>query len=293
MLWLPAGIEVHQVSLPYSNIYGGKDSVNAYFLQNGADALLIDTGKDLDEHRALIEGQWRQLGEPRVAQVLLTHGHTDHVGNARYFGSLFDASVYFPASDLPVLRRTHPVWTPDVQFDDGATISTVLTDIHTIYTPGHSPGHHCFIAAGSRLLFSGDVILPHMPTLIARPDGDMGLYLHSLNTLRDLDADQVAPGHGPVVEDARRRITMLLEHRIRREGEIIGVLRTGPRALDELTDIFYAARPGSAARRRAGKIMLDAHLHRLAATGRAALQGDLWQLVPTDHGHGGVHRDRS
>lgn len=283
MLRLPDGIEVHQVPLPYMNIYGGQDSVNAYFLRSGATALLIDTGKDLDEHRTLIEAYWRQLGEPRISHVLLTHGHTDHAGNARHFGSYFDSSVYLPAADLPVLRRAHPEWTPEAQFEDGATIVTPLTDIHTIHTPGHSPGHHCFVAAGSQLLFSGDMILPHMPALIARPDGDMGMYLHSLNVLRDLDVDQVAPGHGPVVDHARRRITTLLEHRIRREGEIIGVLRTGPRTLDELTDIFYAARPGSDARRRAGTIMLDAHLHKLAATGRAALQDERWQLVATQH----------
>lgn len=291
MLRLPAGIEVHQVPLPYVNIYGGQDSVNAYFLRRGANALLIDTGKDLPEHRELIEAYWRQLGEPRVSHVLLTHGHTDHAGNARHFGKRFGADVYLPAADLHVLRRAHPEWTPEVLFAHGATISTSVTDIQAIHTPGHSPGHHCFVAAGSHLLFAGDMILPHMPALVARPDGDMKMYLHSLNVLRDLDLDQVAPGHGPVVDHARRRITTLLEHRIRREGEIIGVLRTGPHSLDELTDIFYAARPGSEARRRAGTIMLDAHLHKLATTGRAAVQDDRWQLVTKDHGRRHAHRD--
>lgn len=281
-LRLPSGVEVHRVPLPYTNIYGGQDSVNAYLLKSGGNALLIDTGKDLDEHRALVEDRWHELGEPRVDKVLLTHGHTDHAGNARYFGNRFSASVYGPASELPVLRRTSPEWVPDVLFDDSATISSALTDVHTIHTPGHSPGHHCFVVDGSKLLFSGDMILAHIPTLIARPDGDMGLYLHSLRNLRDHGAAQVAPGHGPIVENAPKRINTLLEHRVRREGEIIGVLRTGPRTFDELTDILYSARVGSSSRRRAGKIMLDAHLHNLMAAGRATLRGDTWQLTSTN-----------
>ncbi|MFO7590994.1 MAG: MBL fold metallo-hydrolase [Acidimicrobiia bacterium] len=279
MLRLSGGLEVHQVRLPYTNIYGGRDSVNAYFLTNGTDAVLIDCGKYLVEHRHALEAHWRQLGSPRVRQVLLSHGHTDHVGNARFIGSLFQANVYISATDVSVFRRAHPEWTPEVQFEDGATITTSVAEVSALHTPGHSPGHNCFMISGSRVLFSGDMVLPHIPTLIARPDGNMNAYMRSLARLGSLAIDQIAPGHGPFIENAKARVATLLAHRIRREGEIIGILRTGARTLEELTDILYSTPTESSVRHRAGSIMVDAHLHKLEAAGRARQHNGRWQLA--------------
>jgi len=84
--------------MPIRNVFPGVTLidlpwVNAYLLHKDRDAVLIDTGTHPDRRRvqaALSE----VLPEGfRLTTVLLTHGHSDHAGNAALLADRFDAQL--------------------------------------------------------------------------------------------------------------------------------------------------------------------------------------------------------
>jgi len=71
-------------------------------------------------------------------------------------------------------------------------------------------------------------------SVVSPPDGHMGDYLNSLNTVLDRDFDVIRPTHGPAIKDVRPFVQAYIDHRLARESQILGALETG---LDQISDI--------------------------------------------------------
>src|SRR6202043_4101341 len=88
---------------------------------------------------------------------------------------------------------------PDRELSDGDLADVPGWKLRAVHTPGHTPGHLCFVDERSRRLFSGDHVLPRITPNIsvqrADPVGPLEDYLNSLARTRDLDVDEVLPAH--------------------------------------------------------------------------------------------------
>lgn len=171
---------------PYSQIDIGVYEINEFdgasmFLIEGNErALLIDTGVGI----GALDKFLHQLTALPV-DVLLTHNHRDHVGNAPRF-----RSVYMGAEDVqmgPILRELttresrlqfahhtlemHPdgayPWTDAdigaltqeptvIPIGDGFTFDLGGRSVHCVSTPGHTPGSLSAIDSQTGILFCGD-----------------------------------------------------------------------------------------------------------------------------------------
>jgi glyoxylase-like metal-dependent hydrolase (beta-lactamase superfamily II) len=149
------------------------------------DAVLIDAA---NEHDKLLDLCTR-LG---VRTVIETHGHWDHiqavpaVRNAGY-------EVGVTAADAAMLDSY------DYVLDDESVIEVGRLRLHTILTPGHTPGSMCFRLEGSPVLFSGDTLFPGGPGATKFPGGDFGSIIRSIDEriFSPLPADTIVlPGHG-------------------------------------------------------------------------------------------------
>ncbi|HEY2430960.1 MAG TPA: MBL fold metallo-hydrolase, partial [Acidimicrobiales bacterium] len=127
-----------------------------------------------------------------VRQVLETHGHWDHiqavpaVRNAGY-------EVGVTAADASMLPSY------DFVLEDGSVIKVGRLRLHTILTPGHTPGSMCFRLEGSPVLFSGDTLFPGGPGATSFPGGDFPTIIRSIEDrlFATLPAEtRVLPGHG-------------------------------------------------------------------------------------------------
>ena len=66
--------------------------------------------------------------------------------------------------------------------------------IQAFHTPGHSPGHLCFLETEKGYLFSGDLV--YKGALFANyPSTDPQSYLDSLEKIAVLPAKRIFPGH--------------------------------------------------------------------------------------------------
>jgi ribonuclease/clavin/mitogillin len=251
--------------------------VNAYLVSRGHEALLVDAGKDSEDHRNAIIDTWHHLGEPRIAGVLLTHGHSDHSGGVEQLADALSAPIFVHPEDLALLHRHSPSVAPEVLLADRASLRLGVIPMSYVRTPGHTRGHVCFHLTEEGTLFTGDIVPGVASTLIAAPNGSMGEYLQSLRTLLEIRFSIVAPGHGAMVEQGWRRTLEVLEVRLRREGEIIALLRLADRSEDEIVDIFYGDR-APASTRAMGLTMVESHLLHLESESRVTKVDGRWSL---------------
>ncbi|HEY7928109.1 MAG TPA: MBL fold metallo-hydrolase [Candidatus Dormibacteraeota bacterium] len=109
---------------------------------------------------------------------------------------------------------------PDVLLEHGRQLPLRGWDIVPLHTPGHSPGHVCFLDRDRRVLLSGDHVLPRISPNIsvhAQQQGNpLADFLDSLRAVRDLDVEEVLPAHEWRFAPLAARVDELLEHHAER-----------------------------------------------------------------------------
>ena len=181
--------EIHKV------VVGPMDN-NVYVLRckETGDAVLLDAA---NEHERLLD-LCKTLG---VRTVLETHGHWDHI---QAVPAVRDAGyeVGVTEADAKMLDAY------DFVLEDESVIEVGRLRLHTIATPGHTPGSMCFRVEGSPVLFSGDTLFPGGPGNTTFEGGDFDTIIRSLDErlFSPLSADTlVLPGHGDDTTIGRER----------------------------------------------------------------------------------------
>ncbi|MGO8875898.1 MAG: MBL fold metallo-hydrolase [Acidimicrobiales bacterium] len=173
-------VEIHKT------VVGPMDN-NVYIVRckQTGDSVLIDAA---NEHEQLLE-LCRTLG---VRRVLETHGHWDHI---QAVPQLRDAGydVGVTAADAAMLPSY------DTVLEDDALITVGRLRIHTILTPGHTPGSMCFSIEGSPVLLSGDTLFPGGPGNTKFAGGNFPTIIESIERrlFAPFASDTIVmPGHG-------------------------------------------------------------------------------------------------
>ncbi|MEW5287843.1 MULTISPECIES: MBL fold metallo-hydrolase [Erwinia] len=179
-------------------------------------AAVVDPGGDMDKIQAAVAKQGVS-----VVQVLLTHGHLDHVGAATDVATFYQVPVVGPhradafwLDALPVqsqmfgLPQCTPV-KPDRWLEEGDIVQIGHTSLETFLCPGHTPGHIVFFDRADRLLISGDVIFNGG---VGRTDFPQGSHSDLIAAIKEKllplgDDVTFVPGHGPVSTLGRERIS--------------------------------------------------------------------------------------
>jgi glyoxylase-like metal-dependent hydrolase (beta-lactamase superfamily II) len=182
---------------------------------------------------------------------------------------------------------------PDVLLEDRAAVPLKGWDLITLHTPGHSPGHVCFLDGARRVLFSGDHVLPRISPSIAvhvqQPDNPLADFLEALATVRDLDIDEVLPAHEWRFRGLAPRVDQLIDHHRRRLEETVAAITASPGATCwDVTLLLRWSRDWSEIKgfmRRAAVGETLAHLVLLQRSGRAMRTGEnpgRWYPVAVD-----------
>ncbi len=188
------------------------EETHCYLLIGNIRSLLIDTGLGISN---IYEEVLKLTDRPITA--VATHIHWDHIGGHKYFPDFYAhadeikwLNGEFPLSietirEMVVDRCDLPegFCVNDYELFQG-TPTKVLTDheiidiggreIKVLHTPGHSPGHLCFLEKSSGYLFTGDLV--YKDILFAYyPSTDPEAYLDSLEKIAALPVKKVFPAH--------------------------------------------------------------------------------------------------
>jgi glyoxylase-like metal-dependent hydrolase (beta-lactamase superfamily II) len=209
----------------------GPDSiVNSYLVEDSGEVTIIDAGAP---------GLWRLVPAELAAMgrsledvraIVLTHGHTDHIGFAERARRERGWPVLVHEADEALAKHEAPnpakqgrlriapfagfLWwsvrrgllrvpamTEVATFGDGATLD-VPGAPRVVLVPGHTPGSAVLHLPSHDALFVGDAMATYAVTTgergprIAPFTADANQALASLARLERLDARLVLPGHG-------------------------------------------------------------------------------------------------
>jgi glyoxylase-like metal-dependent hydrolase (beta-lactamase superfamily II) len=224
-------------------------------------------------------------GLAQVRGVLFTHGHPDHFGAATRVRAASDAWLGLHAADAELLARTrsegrdeglellerwlaglgagahevegildmvrafpqglpHP--RPDRPIAHGDTFPVAGSELVALHTPGHAPGHVCFVHRGAELVFTGDhVLAPTTPNVnINRftTGNPLAEYMAALGRMLELGDIVGLPGHQRRLPVARRAAE-IIDHHETQLASVAGILGAGPRTVREVAGEMRWALP--------------------------------------------------
>jgi glyoxylase-like metal-dependent hydrolase (beta-lactamase superfamily II) len=108
-------------------------------------------------------------------------------------------------------------------------------------------------------------------TVVIPPDGDMTDYYASLEKVIAGGFNTLWPTHGPPVTEPEPFLAAYLDHRKRREAQILGVLGRGPAMIDTLVGEMYVGLDPRLKRAAAASVL--AHLLHLLRAGQVVSDG--------------------
>ena len=252
---------------------------NTYVVGRG-ELAVIDPASPWDDEQAALDQALAAAGE-RVALIVLTHHHLDHASGAAHLAARLGVPVAAHRETARLLAGRLEV---QRLLDDREPVRAGGATAEACFTPGHAPGHLAFLVGGEgeeRTLIAGDMVASVGTIIVDPPEGDMRLYLESLERLRALAPRLLLPAHGPPVGPEPGRadelLAFYLRHRRAREERVVMALTDGAGRVEELVPRAYPDVPEAVwplARRS-----LLAHLLKLEAEGKAIERDGVWELL--------------
>lgn len=256
-----------------------------YLIESGAGPVLVDAGWNHDESWNELVAGIADTGHDitDVHGVLVTHAHPDHHGLSGRVREASGAWVALHPLDAQMVterRNSRASWLatigaaflaagadetafadlpspdadpgsatpvlPDRLIAEGGMMDVPGRRVRALWTPGHTPGHTCFVLEEEQRLLTGDHLLPHItphiglwsPADTARDP--LGEYLISLETLVRAAAEvgirQALPAHIGLVEDVAVRAEEIRKHHVERSRELLAALADGPRTAWQIAE---------------------------------------------------------
>jgi len=191
--------------------------INTQFIVYRIGDTVIDAGPS---------NQWRHvksfLNQSPVRQLLLTHHHEDHSGNAERIAKKFNLTPRAPSLSqaklangyrTPLIQKL--IWgNPKKTKTDAINETEYLSDgtsIVPVHTPGHAKDLTCYLLPERGYFFSGDLYIARNLKLL-RSDENLPVLVESLRKAIRLDFKTMFCPHGGIFENGKEMLTTKLNN---------------------------------------------------------------------------------
>jgi hydroxyacylglutathione hydrolase len=180
---------------------------NSYIIgdEDSGAGVVVDPGDEAARIALAVEQTDLEVGS-----IIVTHAHIDHVGAVAALADEYACPVLMHAESEPMLMQLPTqammmglkfgkVPAVDRHISDGEVLEVGKLRLHSLYTPGHAPGHLAFYIEDEGVVLSGDALFAGSVGRVDLPGGSMEVLMRSIEErlLTLPDETWVYPGHGP------------------------------------------------------------------------------------------------
>ncbi len=200
-------ISEHVYRLTYETVVGIRVKINTWYIVDGEDVYLIDTGMEDYAYAQLNAAKF--LGAPK--SILLTHGHLDHINGAKYLKNNLNIPIYAHEAEIPFINGEKPYPNKAEKETTGVKhqveglsdniIKTLPLDVYL--TPGHTPGHVIYHHKNDNVLLTGDLFFSNAESLhppIRKFTVDMNENINSGRIIDEIKPSIISSSHGEDVK---------------------------------------------------------------------------------------------
>jgi glyoxylase-like metal-dependent hydrolase (beta-lactamase superfamily II) len=295
--------------------------VFSYLIETATGLVVVDLGWNTDEGWQTFLSGLSHAGKSLddVSGVVITHVHPDHYGLASRLRDNSSAWIAVHPAERPQLalddaeaeRRIEDMvrWLrqcgapemeieqlraesvtiaaefskiqPEADLVDGQPVAGTDGSLLAVHTPGHTPGHVCFLDRERKIIFTGDHVLPRVtPNVSKRPTSDEDPLQDFTRSLRHVDSlDRggpllALPGHEWAFDGLHERLAEIEGHHTARLDEMEAAVRQGGSTVWEVAQAVRWSRPFGTLEGRARRSAIGetySHLYRLHMRGRLSM----------------------
>ena len=128
----------------FDNLYYlGMTEYSVWAITTSDGIILLDAIYDYSVEDEVTGGLTKLGLDPKtIKYVIVSHGHLDHAGGAKYLQDTYGAKLVMSAADYDMLDQQNPSWKPkrDMVATDGMKLTLGDTTLTLYLTPGHTLG---------------------------------------------------------------------------------------------------------------------------------------------------------
>lgn len=182
---------------------GGPIETNGFLITDtsSGDAVMVDAPEGITPH---VRETANEMGAT-VHQIIVTHGHWDHIQDLAVMSRTLDAPVFGHPELRPRIESPDPAAGPapiegvpmSGELGEGDRV-TVGGHVFTVmHMPGHDGAHIILYSEEDFLIFGGDVLFPGGHGRTDLPGADQQVMNRTLRRFLDLPGEvRVFTGHG-------------------------------------------------------------------------------------------------
>ncbi len=263
---------IHEDPRTFGAMHPGGTQI--YFVGDpNGEMVIVDTGEPYRSWTRQILDYHAELGHPKIAAILITHGHNDHIGGLDRLQDALACPVRcHPKLESVLTQRLGPGCVFPLRSRERATTGGGVS-LRALYTPGHADDHVSYFMTSGRVLFTGDTILGNSSSSVR----NLRQYMDSLDLLARQRPQLICPGHGQTVQNATARVNWYIHHRQRREEQVLAALDSGSSTADEIVRRVYPGNLRSNLRAAAASNVAT-HLAKLVEEGRVLQESASYTL---------------
>jgi metallo-beta-lactamase class B len=125
-------------------LFVGEREVSSWAVTTSDGIILVDTLADYSIEDEIVGGLIKLGFDPkRIKYAIISHGHDDHAGGAKYLQDHFGTRIVVSAADWELMDHDAGSWLKpkrDIVAKDGTKLSLGNTTLTLYLTPGHTSG---------------------------------------------------------------------------------------------------------------------------------------------------------